>query len=177
MSLGYYAETADDVAYTPGLLELLEDIAARNVTIFCSAGNDASRRKFYPAAFAPDPLFGDAEHCRLVSVAALNPDGRTIALFSNDGQWVTAQATGANLVSSVPTTARGGWSASLRTTDDARRTRSTIDPDDYFGGFATWSGTSFAAPVLAGRFLASLLEGGDTSPMEKRQDLARRLIR
>ena len=31
------------------------------------------------------------------------------------------------------------------------RVREAIDPDDFRGGFAVWSGTSFAAPLLAGR--------------------------
>ena len=30
------------------------------------------------------------------------------------------------------------------------RPRASIDPDDFRGGFAVWSGTSFAAPVIAG---------------------------
>lgn len=40
LSLGFYVETDDDAAYTPGLKELLEDLAAQGVTIFASAGND-----------------------------------------------------------------------------------------------------------------------------------------
>jgi hypothetical protein len=35
--------------------------------------------------------------------------------------------------------------------------RSNIDPDHYTG-FGTWSGTSFAAPVLAGTIAQCLLE-------------------
>ena len=35
--------------------------------------------------------------------------------------------------------------------------RGTIDPDDYSSGFAAWSGTSFAAPVLAGEVAKGLL--------------------
>ena len=36
----------------------------------------------------------------------------------------------------------------------------TANPDDYKGGFATWSGTSFAAPVLACEIAKSLLSQG-----------------
>jgi subtilisin family serine protease len=35
-------------------------------------------------------------------------------------------------------------------------TRSTIDPDDFSGGFGIWSGTSFAAPILAGEIAQAL---------------------
>ena len=34
--------------------------------------------------------------------------------------------------------------------------RESIDPDDFSGGFGTWSGTSFAGPVLAGKIAAAL---------------------
>ena len=48
-----------------------------------------------------------------------------------------------------------------------------MDPDDYRGGFAVWSGTSFATPVLAAELAAALIkEGGLTQvadePMTKR---------
>ena len=36
--------------------------------------------------------------------------------------------------------------------------RETIDPDDFTGGFALWSGTSFAAPYVAARLAHALVE-------------------
>ena len=36
--------------------------------------------------------------------------------------------------------------------------RETIDPDDFTGGFALWSGTSFAAPYVAGRLALALVD-------------------
>jgi subtilisin family serine protease len=112
----------------------------------------------------------------LFSVAALNPDG-TVALFSNDGDWVIAQAEGANVVSTAPTTIQGGLSPAANVRVDGR-TRSTLDPDRYCGGFATWSGTSFAAPVLAGRFLSLLsAEPGPNIDVAVRVKLAQTLRR
>jgi hypothetical protein len=36
-----------------------------------------------------------------------------------------------------------------------------MDPDDYRSGFAVWSGTSFATPVLAAELASALIaEGG-----------------
>jgi len=178
LSLGYYVETDDDVRYTAGLKDLLAAIAVQNVTVFASAGNDATDRKSYPAAFAVEAPFGAPGTCLLVSVAALNPDGNTVALFSNDGDWVTAQAVGANVVSTAPTTAQGGWNAGASVIDGRQRLRSTIDPDDFSGGFATWSGTSFAAPVLAGQFVAAVLANGlDSKDTGGRQKLAGKLLR
>ena len=98
----------------------------------------------------------------LVAVAALNPN-RTIALFSNDGPWVHGAAVGANVVSTSPTDEQGSAQPDTSVDGPGGRRRATIDPDDYSSGFATWSGTSFAAPVLAGRFLSGLAE--KTSPI------------
>ena len=93
----------------------------------------------------------------MASVAALNPDS-TIALFSNEGDWVNAEAPGANLVSTAPRLAQGSWNPDTSFIGPGNTRRGTVDPDSFVAGFSTWSGTSFAAPVLAGRYLARLAE-------------------
>ena len=84
----------------------------------------------------------------LVSVGALNPSGQSVALFSNIGPWVQAYAPGAAVVSTSPAFV-GGTQAATRADVEGLR-RETIDPDDYRGGFAVWSGTSFSTPLVAG---------------------------
>jgi subtilisin family serine protease len=128
--------------------------------VVASAGNDATSRPSYPAAFAPHPGGRVRDHDDVVPVSAVgarNPDG-SVALFSNDGPWVKYLRPGASLVSTFPVTfdASATPSYELVTRDGQRR--ASIDPDDFRSGFGVWSGTSFAAPVLAGE-LAQALAG------------------
>ena len=157
LSLGYYSETAEDATYTAGLRPLVLALTALGIGIFCAAGNDSTLKRSYPAAFCADPAFADGLHLPMASVAALNPDS-TVALFSNEGDWVNAEALGANLVSTAPSLAQGSWAQDTYLDGPDGTRRGTVDPDCFVGGFSTWSGTSFAAPVLAGRYLARLAE-------------------
>ena len=68
--------------------------------------------------------------------------------FSNVGDWVRVYAPGVAVVSSAPPL-NGGIQAGTRNDRYGLR-RETIDPDDFTGGFVIWSGTSFAAPHIAG---------------------------
>jgi subtilisin family serine protease len=80
---------------------------------------------------ATDRPFWPAALKPVIAVAALGPGGDR-AWFSNHGWWVDACAPGVGIASSYVC-----W--------DGPR------DDDRFEGFATWSGTSFAAPAVAGR--------------------------
>jgi subtilisin family serine protease len=133
----------------------------------------------FPAAFTPH-LGGivakaDPNQVPLVSVGALNPNGRTIALFSNGGDWVRSYRPGASIISTLPTTfnasGQPGWALDI----PGEGPRSSIDPDDFTGGFASWSGTSFAAPYLAGEIAAALLSGrcGGVDAVDRASTLAR----
>lgn len=171
LSLGYYHEALlDPASDAPILASLLQALGSLGVIVVAAAGNDATIRPMYPAAFTPHEggLFtAAADAVPLVSVGSRNPDA-SIALFSNSGRWVTAWDVGAALVSTFPVTFNGGALSSAEVEDQfAGAPRRTIDPDGYgtidlnvsLGGFGTWSGTSFAAPVLAGRLAQELIDG------------------
>lgn len=163
LSMGYYHETPEP-ELDPALAWVLDELGRLGVIVVAAAGNDATTRPMYPAAFAP---WADGQRTEypdrvpLVSVGALNPDD-TDAWFSNAGPWVVAWAPGAAVVSTMPETFHGGLSPVSTSTAFGRR-RSTIDPDDYRSGFAVWSGTSFAAPTVAGRLAQELMDESDLS--------------
>jgi len=165
LSMGYYPELYDaafDAAYEPALAGVLDELGRLGVVVVTAAGNDATTRPMYPSALAPHAggreVFPD--RVPLVCVGASNPSDGTVALFSNFGPWVTTWQPGAGVVSTMPVTFQGGLQPVFTTAHGGLR-RSAIDPDDYRSGFAVWSGTSFAAPSLAGRVCQWLLRGGD----------------
>jgi subtilisin family serine protease len=94
------------------------------VVVVACAGNTASDRPFWPAALK-----------QVIAVAAL--DGADRAWFSNYGWWVDACTQGVGLTSCF-----------IRF-DGPRPRVNGFDPDG-FSGYATWSGTSFATPAVAG---------------------------
>jgi subtilisin family serine protease len=162
LSMGYYHETAETDPFEPILTASLEALGRLGVTVVAAAGNDATSRPMYPAAFAPWSNLGgltttSADRLPVISVGATNPDG-AVALFSNDGPWVRAWEAGAAVVSTMPVTFHGGMTPAARRPGPGQ-VRSRLDPDDYSAGFAVWSGTSFAAPVLAGKLAHALGEG------------------
>lgn len=176
LSLGYYHESPLLPVDDSMLRAVLASLARRGVIVVAAAGNDATLRPMYPAAYAPHHgglvTSPDADEVPLISVGSLNPD-TSVALFSNSGDWVTAWDTGAALVSTFPTTFDGGTAASVQTGDPSGRPRRTIDPDSYVNGFGTWSGTSFAAPVLAGRLAHDLLDGGKLDDVDAAATVSR----
>jgi subtilisin family serine protease len=164
LSMGYYHETPyDDALFDDHMLDLFDRLAKVGCTVVCSAGNDGTARPQFPAAFA-----GKADNC--VSVGALNPNLDTVAIFSNTGDWVTCYAPGGAVLSTMPPF-QGGLEPEARTRA-YDWVRESIDPDNFQrraaplkggseadpdGGFALWSGTSFAAPVQAGRIAQALV--------------------
>lgn len=129
LSLGGYTE--GDVP-PPDILAALDTLPPE-VVVVAAAGNDYPNggRPFFPAALK-----------RVLAIGALDGAGAPAA-FSNRGCWVDACALGVGVSSSF-----FGFNGS---SDELP------DPDD-FQGFATWSGTSFAAPRVAGK-IAAVLSG------------------
>jgi hypothetical protein len=151
LSLGYYSESGPGPTYSTGLRKVIDVLLGLGVTVVAAAGNYSTSRRFYPAGFTQQPP--PAGQVPLIAVGALNPNG-TKALFSDGGHWITAWAGGAVLVSTFPTDINGS-----RTPQIKLRDREALDSDDYSGGFALWSGTSFSAPLIAAHIAASLLAG------------------
>ena len=166
--------------YDRAFLELLADVLARladrEIRVVAAAGNDASSDPVYPAAFAAST--GVPEHVRVVSVGATNTDGMTPAYFSNYGDWVTRWEIGTSVLSTFPMVNRLAapeFVAKPQPKDPSHfPVRESADPDDFVrrtptssstppvwemgegevrltGGFARWSGTSFAAAIHAGK--------------------------
>jgi subtilisin family serine protease len=153
LSFGYYNESSSDVAYSSALWTVIEKLLDRGVVVVAAAGNNSSGRRYYPAAFTTKPRPGKLP---VLSVGALNPQG-TRAMFSDDGRWVTAWASGAAVISTFPDDVKGSLTPTEQQPDGSWM-RETINPDDFRGGFAQWAGSSFSAPALAARFLRAMLE-------------------
>ena len=165
LSFGYFSESPPARMVTSGLWKAIEVLISLGVIVVAAAGNYASSRRFYPAAFARQPV---SEGVPVMSVGALNPNG-TKAMFSNDGHWVVAWAPGAHVVSTYPTDVDGSRTPELRIPVNREPAghwppgREALDPDDHLAGFAAWSGTSFSAPEAAALVTRSLLEGAERS--------------
>jgi hypothetical protein len=160
LSLGYFDEspTAADLAYSSGLWQAIELLLGLGVVVVAAAGNYSTSQQFYPAAFTE--LQPPADPVPLISVGALNPNGSK-ALFSDDADWVNAWAAGAAVLSTFPDDINASRcpEVSLPPGGPPPAERAALDPDDYRGGFALWSGTSFSAPVIAALVARSLREG------------------
>jgi len=157
LSFGYFGESPDSVASNSGLWRAIKVLLGLGVVVVAAAGNYATWRRFYPAAFATEAVLPD--EVPVISVGALNPNG-TKAVFSDDGDWVTAFAQGALVLSTYPTDINASRSPELRMpADPTPPKRAALKPDDFTDGWALWSGTSFSAPYVAALVIRSLQKG------------------
>jgi subtilisin family serine protease len=153
LSLG--AQTFDDqrpVAFEVAL-EIIAELEARDgpeVLVMAAAGNFADTRECWPAAF-PFPA--------VVAVAGLRAD-LTPSEWSSRGPWVDCSTIGEGILSPY-VQGQESWE---------------IDPrPDHFprDAWAVWTGTSFAAPQVAGA-VARLCQEDQLQPRAAMEELLRR---
>lgn len=122
-----------------GFRVLWEEFAPKGTVLVAAAGNDASRKPFYPAAdsFA-------------IGVGALDPDGSR-AGYSNYGSWVDVYALGSEHVNAFP-----------EGTYDYRQAPMKGRTAQFDTWLARWSGTSFATPLVAGVITARMTWSGES---------------
>lgn len=135
MSFGGYADEEMDV-----LSAAVRRVRATGAAVVASAGNDATDRPLFPACL-PD----------VVAVAALDPYGP--AAYTNHGAWVDACAPGTDLVSAFYE-----YNGEM----ELPAMPGSADPDHY-EQWARWTGTSFAAPVVAAALLRQMAIVGGTA--------------
>jgi hypothetical protein len=106
--------------------------------LIVAAGNDESDRPFWPAAY---------DWCTAVGALTHGGDARTG--WTNYGYWVDVYASGENIVVPFP-----------------NGTYTYLDglQADFTHGHAIWSGTSFAAPVVAGMIARRMIERNISAP-------------
>jgi subtilisin family serine protease len=146
-------DNAPSVAFQAALEridELARELGRDAPAIVASAGNYGDTQPVWPAAFTD----------RVISVAALTADLEP-AEWSSHGDWVTCSCVGEGIVSTF-----------VRGTEDGAFTNPVPGlpgPDTYplpgqEDAWAVWSGTSFAAPQIAGAITRTMREEGGIAP-------------
>jgi subtilisin family serine protease len=141
LSLGGPAHDNIGMPATEAALLRLSQRNPRPVVV-AAVGNEGATQKTYPAAFKD-----------VIAVGARQEPGGGRACFSNHGSWVDACAMGRRVHST--------FFEDLDATPEPIPPTCLADPPpglQQFRGFATWSGTSFAAPCVAGAIAARMTQ-------------------
>jgi hypothetical protein len=150
MPFGGYSHDDLGMLATSAALRYLFDRRPDLVAV-AGAGNDATNKPYFPAADRG-----------VIAVGAVQRDrsGRwRRACFSNYGPWVDASAPGVNVLSTFldyegPMVPREVLAQCIGRLGGEDRM-----PSGRFTGWAHWSGTSFAAPMVASAIAAAIAEG------------------
>lgn len=130
--------------------------------IVAPAGNQDCAVPQYPAAFGKNPNYPN-----VVGVGSISPTGER-SVFSNYGPWVSCSTEGEDVVSIFV----GGWEGATEDEEPEGMPNEGTRPAKTFeSGWASWSGTSFAAPKVAGAIARTSANGMGLSPLEAWQEL------
>jgi hypothetical protein len=132
VSCGFAFPTLDGLPSLP--LELGFAVKSEHPAIVAPTGNESTSCRYWPAA-----------HSRVVGVASTNARGTAAAGFSNWGPWADCCARGAEVVSTY---------LDFTGFPDGHHPRRGEAPWRY-ERWASWSGTSFAAPKVAAAIAAT----------------------
>jgi hypothetical protein len=144
LSLGGYT---DKDAPPLAIAHAMQAFGNQQRVVVAAAGNNASDRPFWPAAFKP-----------VLAVGAVENAGKwSRASYSNYGPWVDAIARGSNIQSTF---------ARAKTMVAQGLIADPADPVTSFDGWASWDGTSFATPIAAAMIARTMTRGGLPSPFE-----------
>lgn len=151
-------ETKQPILLKRALHELV--VRRPDIVVVAAAGNNTNDRddltqEVWPAAFCkhlPNVIaVGAVDESKRITVGTTPAPAK----FSNEGDWITAFASGVDLLGPLPYPPPAAAADPVR----IRPEPSSFDGPS-FDGWARWSGTSFASAVVSGRIAQACIEHG-----------------